>query len=91
MVFYGQVQSQIAGAYKIIKVIPKELGMNMTRGEFQSMNAIHNVLLEIVPRSVACGTYRTILDTHFFLCEFREMTDDMSDPRKFAALLSTLH
>ncbi|KAJ6001646.1 hypothetical protein N7522_006873 [Penicillium canescens] len=74
-----------------IKVIPKEMGMNMTRGEFQSMNAIHNILPEFVPRPVACGTYRTIPDIHFFLCEFREMTDDMPDPRKFAALLSTLH
>lgn len=74
-----------------IKVISKELGMNMTRGEFHSMSAMHNVLPEFVPRPIACGTYRTIPETHFFLCEFREMTDDMPDPHKFAALLSTLH
>jgi fructosamine-3-kinase len=74
-----------------IKFISKELGMNMTKGEFQSMSAIHNVLPEFVPRPVAYGTYRTIQDTHFLLCEFREMTDDMPDPYKFAALLSTLH
>ncbi|QPC72561.1 hypothetical protein HYE68_003313 [Fusarium pseudograminearum] len=74
-----------------IKAISKELGMNMTRGEFHSMTAIHNVLPEIVPRPIACGTYQTITDTHFFLCEFREMTEDMPDPHKFAALLSTLH
>ncbi|KAF0642039.1 hypothetical protein FPSE5266_07547 [Fusarium pseudograminearum] len=47
--------------------------------------------LEIVPRPIACGTYQTTTDTHFFLCEFREMTEDMPDPHKFAALLSTLH
>ncbi|KAH8126933.1 hypothetical protein ACSS6W_006097 [Trichoderma asperelloides] len=74
-----------------IKVISKELGMNMTRGEFHSMSAMHNVLPEFVPRPIACGTYRTIADTHFFLCEFREMTNDMPNPHKFAALLSTLH
>lgn len=74
-----------------IKVISKGLGMDMTRGEFQSMSAIHKFLPEFVPRPIACGTYSTIPDTHFFLCEFREMTDDMPDPHKFAALLSKLH
>ncbi|KGO40716.1 Fructosamine/Ketosamine-3-kinase [Penicillium expansum] len=74
-----------------IKVLSKELGMEMTRGEFQSMSAIYNVLPEFVPRPIACGTYSTIPDTHFFLCEFQEMTDDMPDPHKFTALLSTLH
>ncbi|KAK4085592.1 uncharacterized protein Triagg1_582 [Trichoderma aggressivum f. europaeum] len=74
-----------------IKVISKEIGMNMTRGEFHSMSAMHNVLPEFVPRPIACGTYETIADTHFFLCEFREMTDDMPDPYKFAAFLSALH
>jgi protein-ribulosamine 3-kinase len=74
-----------------IKVVSKELGMNMTKGEFLSISAIHNVLPEFVPRPISHGTYRTVPDTHFFLCEFREMIDDMPDPRKFAALLSTLH
>ncbi|KAL7930185.1 Fructosamine kinase domain-containing protein [Trichoderma chlorosporum] len=74
-----------------VKVISKELGMNMTRGEFHSMSAMHNVLPDFVPRPIACGTYETIADTHFFLCEFREMTEDMPDPYKFAAFLSALH
>ncbi|OQE93095.1 hypothetical protein PENNAL_c0006G01069 [Penicillium nalgiovense] len=74
-----------------IKVLSKDLGLNMTRGEFQSLLAMHNVLPEFVPRPVACGTYSTIPDTHFFLCEFQEMTDDMPDPHKFTALLSKLH
>jgi fructosamine-3-kinase len=65
--------------------------MNMTRSEFHSMNAIYDILPEFVPRPIACGTYSTIPDTHFFLCEFREMTNAMPDPDKFAALLATLH
>ncbi|KAI6756695.1 hypothetical protein HG530_011293 [Fusarium avenaceum] len=47
--------------------------------------------MKFIPRPIACGTYQTISDTHFFLCEFREMTEDMPDPHKFAALLSRLH
>jgi hypothetical protein len=52
---------------------------------------MHKDMPEFVPRPIACGTYSTILDIHFFLAEFREMTDDMPDPHKFAALLLTLH
>lgn len=63
----------------------------MTRGEFQSINAIYNILPEFVLRPIAYSTYRMILDTYFFLYEFREIIDDMPNPRKFAALLLTLH
>ncbi|KAJ3532678.1 hypothetical protein NM208_g8331 [Fusarium decemcellulare] len=74
-----------------IKVMSKEIGMKMAQAEFQSMNAIHNVVPEFVPKPIASGTYETIPDIYFFLCEFREMTDDMPDPHKFATLLSKLH
>ncbi|KAJ5937811.1 hypothetical protein N7454_004153 [Penicillium verhagenii] len=74
-----------------IKVITTELGMNVTRSEFQSMTAIHDVLPEFVPKPLACGTYSTIPDTYFFLCQFREMGTEMPDPHKLAALLSSLH
>lgn len=63
----------------------------MTRGEFSSIGAMHNVLPRFVPRPIACGTYRTIPDTHFFLCEFPKMIDDMPHAQKFATLLSKLH
>ncbi|KAF5636246.1 kinase-like domain protein [Fusarium tjaetaba] len=74
-----------------IKVLSKEIGMNMTKGEFHSMSAIHGVIPEFVPKPIACGTYEDIPDTHFFLCEFRDMTEDMPDPDEFASRLSTMH
>ncbi|KAF5672870.1 kinase-like domain-containing protein [Fusarium denticulatum] len=74
-----------------IKVLSKTIGMNMTKGEFHSMSAIHGVIPEFVPKPIACGTYESIPDTHFFLCEFREMTEDMPDPDEFASRLSTMH
>lgn len=63
----------------------------MTKGEFHSMSAIYGVIPEFVPKPIACGTYETIPDTHFFLCEFREMTEDMPDPDEFASRLSKMH
>ncbi|KAF4420448.1 kinase-like domain [Fusarium acutatum] len=74
-----------------IKVLSKGTGMDMTIGEFHSMRAIHEVLPEFVPKPIACGTYETTPDAHFFLCEFREMTEDMPDPDEFASRLSKMH
>ncbi|MCJ1385499.1 hypothetical protein MMC17_008622 [Xylographa soralifera] len=74
-----------------IKVISKELGKNMVHGEFESMRALHALLPDFAPKPIAWGTYKTVKDTHFFLCEFRDMTDEMPDPHKFAARLAALH
>jgi protein-ribulosamine 3-kinase len=74
-----------------IKVLSKERGRNMVHGEFESMSAIHSLMPGFVPKPIAWGTYETIPDTHFFLCEYREMTDEMPDPYKFTARLSALH
>lgn len=74
-----------------IKVISKELGKNMIHGEYESIKAIYTLLPDFVPKPIAWGTYKTIPNTHFFLCQFREMIDEMPDPDKFAARLAALH
>ena len=61
------------------------------RGEFESMSAIHTLLPDFVPKPIAWGTYESIPDTHFFLCDFRNMIDEMPDPHRFAARLAALH
>jgi protein-ribulosamine 3-kinase len=74
-----------------IKVISKERGRNMMHGEFESMKAIHTLLPNFAPKPIAWGTYKTIPDTHFFLCEYKEMTDELPDPHKFTSRLAALH
>ncbi|KAL8375679.1 hypothetical protein RB595_006998 [Gaeumannomyces hyphopodioides] len=74
-----------------IKVIPGETGRCMVSGEFASMTAAHQVVPEFVPKPLAWGAYDTVPDAHFFLCEFRDMVDDMPDPHKFGSLLARLH
>ena len=63
----------------------------MIHGEFESMKAIHTLTPRFAPKPVAWGTYQSIPDTHFFLCEYREMVDKMPDPHQFAASLAALH
>jgi len=60
-----------------MKVVSKETGKQMMNGEFESMAAIHSLLPDFVPQPIAWGTYETIRDTHFFLCEYREMTEEL--------------
>ena len=59
--------------------------------EFESMSAMHKAVPQFVPKPRAWGTYSTDPDTHFFLCEFRDMSDEMPDPDEFAAPLAALH
>lgn len=63
----------------------------MLHGEFESMKAIYALLPDFVPKPIAWGTYESMLNTHFFLCEYREMTDVMPDPQKFSTRLAALH
>ena len=74
-----------------IKVISKDVGKQMVHSEYECTQAIHTLMPDFVPKPIAWGTYASVPDTHFYLCEFREMFDDMPDPHKFTAHLATLH
>ncbi|ORY66269.1 Fructosamine kinase-domain-containing protein [Pseudomassariella vexata] len=74
-----------------IKVISNERGKDMTRGEFESMKALYSLAPGFAPKPIACGTYQTIPDTHFFLSEFRDMMDDTPDPYRFVERLAKIH
>lgn len=90
----GRINVELADGTPLsffIKVVSKELGKNMIRGEFESMKAIYTILPDFAPKPIAWGTYENIPDAHFFLCEYREMKDEMPDPHRFAARLAALH
>ena len=63
----------------------------MVHGEFESMKVIHSLSLDFAPKPIAWGTYQAIPDTYFFLCEFRDMIDNMPYPHKFTVRLTKLH
>lgn len=49
----------------------------MVHSEFESMKTIYAVIPDFVPKPLAWGTYDTMPDTHFFLCEFRNIMDNV--------------
>ncbi|KAL8949395.1 MAG: hypothetical protein Q9222_004496 [Ikaeria aurantiellina] len=73
-----------------IKVTSQEVGKNMVRSEFECTMAIHTLLSNFTPKPITWGTYQTNTDTHFYLCEFREMIEKMPDPYEFTKQLATL-
>ncbi|EAU38482.1 conserved hypothetical protein [Aspergillus terreus NIH2624] len=75
-----------------IKIISNEHGLSMARGEYESMAAIYAVTPDFAPRPISYGTYKTNKETHFFLCEYREMKPAiMPEPTSFGAGLADLH
>ncbi|SPB48749.1 unnamed protein product [Aspergillus niger] len=90
----GRINVELADGTPVsffIKAVTKERGKNMVYGEYESMKAIYNVAPNFAPKPIAWGSYQDCPDTHFFLCEYRDMAADMPDPDKFAARLAALH
>ena len=63
----------------------------MVHSEFECTKAIYALLPYFTPEPIAWGSYENVSDTHFYLCDFREMIEDMPDDHKFTASLATLH
>ncbi|KAH9908595.1 hypothetical protein F4778DRAFT_717815 [Xylariomycetidae sp. FL2044] len=63
----------------------------MMSSEFHCMTKIHSITPELVPQTIAWGTYSSIPQVHFLLCEFRPMKDGLPDVAEFTARLAELH
>ena len=67
-------------------------GKNMMIGEFASMTAIHNIMPDFVPQSIAWGTYSSDPNIFFFLCAFHNMSiEELPEPETFCANVAALH
>ncbi|KXJ85498.1 Fructosamine kinase-domain-containing protein [Microdochium bolleyi] len=58
-----------------IKATHGDLGRDMVLGEFTSMTRIHGLQPKLVPRPLAWGSYTSLPEVHFLLCEFRPMRE----------------
>ncbi|KZL79516.1 hypothetical protein CI238_05842, partial [Colletotrichum incanum] len=66
-------------------------GADMMRGTFEAEQALYTFAPEHVPKPIGWGTYSADADTHFYLCEFVEMYDDLPSARGWATAVSDLH
>ncbi|KAH6631001.1 Fructosamine kinase-domain-containing protein [Chaetomium sp. MPI-SDFR-AT-0129] len=66
-------------------------GANMMKGAFEAEQALYDCIPDRVPKPVAWGTYASDPDTHFYLCEFVEMYDEIPRANDWATAVSALH
>lgn len=63
----------------------------MVTGEFIAMQRIHTVNPDFVPCPIGWGTYDSVKDVHFLVCEFRDMETKLPDVEPFARSMAELH
>ena len=66
-------------------------GREALKGEFEGTSAIYSITPEFVPKPIAWGTYKSSPDTHFYLCKFYDLVEELPDPAIFCARLAELH
>lgn len=75
-----------------IKVHQFEHGKNMVSSEFYAMKLLYSIIPEMVAEPLAWGAYSDEEpDTYFFICRFRELSNDIPDVADFPALLAEFH
>ncbi|GAB1315398.1 hypothetical protein MFIFM68171_05608 [Madurella fahalii] len=74
-----------------LKVALGEHGMRMMNGEFESMTALYAAVPDFVPKPCAWGSYKDIPDMHFFMCEFRDMVEELPEIEAFTSSVARLH
>ncbi|KFA49954.1 hypothetical protein S40293_01286 [Stachybotrys chartarum IBT 40293] len=68
-----------------------ERGPAMMKGAFGAEQVLYSFLPKHVPKPAAWGTYCSDPDTHFYLCEFVEVYDDLPSAYGWASVVSGLH
>lgn len=67
-------------------------GRESLKGEYESTSAISLIVPNFVPKPIGWGTYSLVPDTHFYICEFRNLlVDELPSPAEFCEKLATLH
>ncbi|KAL8975442.1 MAG: hypothetical protein Q9197_000340 [Variospora fuerteventurae] len=63
----------------------------MMRGTFESEKILHSFAPHNVPQPLAWGTYKDEPDSHFYMCDFFDLTDDLPAISKFCAVVARIH
>ncbi|CRK19651.1 hypothetical protein BN1708_012712 [Verticillium longisporum] len=75
----------------VLQTVHGDRGRKVVSGEYRSMTAIHVVMPSLVPRPIAWGSCEDEPDLHFFLSEFRSMTEGLPAIDAFPQRMAQLH
>lgn len=60
-------------------------------GEHLATNAIHEIVPEFVPTPIDNGSLTSIPNTHYYLCSFHDLIEELPEPMDFCAKIATVH
>ncbi|EEY14404.1 conserved hypothetical protein [Verticillium alfalfae VaMs.102] len=86
----GPVASQTSSLI-VLQTVRGDRGRKVVSGEYRSMTAIHVVMPSLVPKPIAWGSCEDEPDLHFFLSEFRSMTEGLPAIDAFSQRVAQLH
>ncbi|KAI1770439.1 Fructosamine kinase-domain-containing protein [Hypoxylon cercidicola] len=66
-------------------------GKEMVVSEEICMLRLHEMVPDLAPKPLSSGTYSSVRDIHFLLCEFRSMDDKLPPPEALAPKVAELH
>jgi fructosamine-3-kinase len=74
-----------------MKVATGDGGLGMLRGEYHGVSALYKIIPNGIPRPIAWGNYDADPNSHFYLCDFVDMVEELPDIQQFCRLLAKLH
>ncbi|KAF4925811.1 Ketosamine-3-kinase [Colletotrichum viniferum] len=74
-----------------VKVSYGAQGKEALEDEFAATSAIHYRAPNFCSRPIACGTYESDTNSHFYICEFHNLSGRLPAPGSFCKELAQLH
>jgi fructosamine-3-kinase len=68
-----------------------EHGRAARKGEFESTLEIHTITGAFTPKPIAWGSFKSLPDTHYYVCKFYELAKELPAQTGFCAQLGLLH
>jgi protein-ribulosamine 3-kinase len=68
-----------------------EHGREALKGEFESTSAIHAVTGDFIPEPIAWGSFKCLPNTHYYLCKYYELAEELPEPAEFCKRVAALH
>jgi len=74
-----------------MKVSVGEHGREALKGEFESTFNIHAVVGDFAPKPIRWGSFKAVPNTHYYLCIFYDLAEELPEPTEFCAKVAALH
>lgn len=68
-----------------------EHGKKALNGEFESTKGLHAVAGDFAPKPIAWGSFKSLPNTHYYVCKFYDLAEELPEPTEFCAKVAELH